>query len=93
MQCEGWAAGSGPHVLLSPAPSLRERNRPVLLLAFPSSESEAVVLKRGFWIVDQKMRPEVHAEVRIGLHSCSCCQDDFSIPGDQPGWCWEGQGT
>lgn len=69
---------------LPPHPSLREWNRPVLLLAFPSSESEAVVLKCGFWIVDQKMRPEVHAEVRIGLHSCSCCQDELSLPG--PSW-------
>lgn len=58
----GMAAGRGPRVLLSPAPSLQEWNRPVLLLAFPSSESEAVILKHGFWIVDQKVRPEVHAD-------------------------------
>lgn len=68
--------------LFSPAPPLEEWNGPLLLFAFPSLESKAVVLKCGFYIVDQKMRPERLQKFGFSF-ICSYAPSGFLPPSGQ----------
>ena len=56
-----------------------------MTFAFPSLESETMILKRGFYIVDQKMRPEHVQRFGRGFIHLHALSRSFLTPSGQAG--------